>query len=43
MPVICDDPTTFADEAIEGFVAANSDGVVRVDGGVVREAEKPAG
>lgn len=43
MPVICDDPATFADEAIDGFVAANRDRVVRVDGGVVRAQESPPG
>lgn len=43
MPVICDDSATFADEAIDGFVAANRDRVVRVDGGVVRAQESPPG
>ncbi|TLM72727.1 dihydroxyacetone kinase family protein [Pseudarthrobacter sp. NamB4] len=43
MTKIFDDPGQFADEALDGFVAANSQYVARVDGGVVRATEFPAG
>ena len=43
MTQIFDDPTHFADEALDGFVAANRGYVARVDGGVVRSTEVPAG
>ena len=43
MAVICDDPAAFADDALDGFVAANGDHVLRVDGGVVRAAESRPG
>lgn len=36
-------PTAFADEMIDGFVAANSRCVRRVDGGVVRSTASPVG
>jgi dihydroxyacetone kinase len=36
---IYDDPATFADEALDGFVAANHRYVSRLDGGVVRSSE----
>ncbi len=43
MTKIFDDPAQFADEALDGFVAANRQYVARVDGGVVRSTESPAG
>ncbi|WP_454697748.1 dihydroxyacetone kinase subunit DhaL [Arthrobacter humicola] len=43
MTQIFDNPADFADEALEGFVAANRGYVARVDGGVVRSTEVPAG
>jgi dihydroxyacetone kinase len=43
MTQIFDDPANFADEALDGFVAANRNYVARVDGGVVRCTETPAG
>ncbi|MBT1004137.1 dihydroxyacetone kinase family protein [Paenarthrobacter sp. DKR-5] len=43
MTKIFDDPAAFADEALDGFVAANRQYVARVDGGVVRSTETPAG
>jgi dihydroxyacetone kinase len=38
MTVIFDNPATFADEALAGFIAANRQYVLPVDGGVVRAA-----
>lgn len=43
MTQIFDNPADFADEALDGFVAANRGYVTRVDGGVVRSTEIPAG
>ncbi|ADX73161.1 dihydroxyacetone kinase subunit L [Pseudarthrobacter phenanthrenivorans] len=43
MTQIFDNPADFADEALDGFVAANRGFVTRVDGGVVRSTEVPAG
>ena len=43
MTKIFDNPADFADEALDGFVAANRGYVTRIDGGVVRAAEVPAG
>jgi D-erythrulose 4-kinase len=43
MTQIFDNPADFADEALDGFVAANRGYVARVDGGVVRSTEIPAG
>ncbi|MFI2563769.1 dihydroxyacetone kinase subunit DhaL [Paenarthrobacter sp. NPDC018779] len=43
MTQIFDNPADFADEALDGFVAANRNSVARVDGGVVRSTEVPAG
>lgn len=43
MTQIFDNPANFADEALDGFVAANRGYVARVDGGVVRSTEVPAG
>lgn len=43
MTTVFDDPAAFADEALDGFVAANRKYVARVDGGVVRSTESPAG
>jgi dihydroxyacetone kinase phosphoprotein-dependent L subunit len=43
MTLIFDNPADFADEALDGFVAANRGYVARVDGGVVRSTEVPAG
>ncbi|MEW1807390.1 dihydroxyacetone kinase family protein [Pseudarthrobacter sp. NPDC080039] len=43
MTKIFDDPAQFADDALDGFVAANRQYVARVDGGVVRSTESPAG
>ncbi|MEZ2389340.1 dihydroxyacetone kinase subunit DhaL [bacterium RCC_150] len=43
MTRIFDNPAYFADDALDGFVAANRGYVARVDGGVVRSTEVPAG
>ncbi|CAH0283279.1 L-erythrulose kinase [Arthrobacter sp. Bi83] len=43
MTQIFDNPADFADEALDGFVAANRGYVARVDGGVVRSTEVPTG
>jgi len=43
MTQIFDNPADFADEALDGFVAANRGYVARVNGGVVRSTEVPAG
>ncbi|MBT2521040.1 dihydroxyacetone kinase subunit DhaL [Arthrobacter sp. ISL-28] len=43
MTQIFDNPADFADEALDGFVAANRGYVARVDGGVVRSTEMTAG
>ncbi|PYI69053.1 dihydroxyacetone kinase subunit L [Arthrobacter livingstonensis] len=43
MTQIFDDPANFADEALDGFVAANRQYVSRVDGGVVRSTASPDG
>ncbi|TFB65749.1 dihydroxyacetone kinase family protein [Cryobacterium sp. Hz9] len=43
MTRIFDDPAKFADEALNGFVAANRRYVARVDGGVVRATEMNPG
>ena len=43
MTRIFDDPAEFADEALNGFVAANRRYVARVDGGVVRATEMNPG
>ncbi|MGR0158649.1 dihydroxyacetone kinase subunit DhaL [Paenarthrobacter nitroguajacolicus] len=43
MTQIFDNPADFADEALDGFVAANRGYVARVDGGVVRSTEVPNG
>ncbi|MDQ0674049.1 dihydroxyacetone kinase phosphoprotein-dependent L subunit [Pseudarthrobacter siccitolerans] len=43
MTQIFDNPAEFADEALDGFVAAYPGHVARVDGGVVRATEVPAG
>lgn len=43
MTKIFDDAAQFADDALDGFVAANRQYVARVDGGVVRSTEMPAG
>ncbi|GGH96694.1 dihydroxyacetone kinase subunit DhaL [Arthrobacter liuii] len=43
MTKIFDDPAQFADDALDGFVAANRQYVARVDGGVVRSTETPQG
>ncbi|QNE14778.1 dihydroxyacetone kinase family protein [Pseudarthrobacter sp. NBSH8] len=43
MTRIFDNPANFADEALDGFVAANRGYVARVNGGVVRSTEVPAG
>lgn len=43
MTRIFDDPSDFADEALDGFVAANRRYVARVDGGVVRSTEMADG
>ncbi|HET7139299.1 MAG TPA: dihydroxyacetone kinase family protein [Arthrobacter sp.] len=43
MTRIFDNPADFADEALDGFVAANRGYVARVNGGVVRSTEVPAG
>ena len=43
MTKIFDDPASFADDALDGFAAAHRRYVARVDGGVVRSTETPAG
>ena len=43
MTYLCNNPADFADELIEGFVAANSAWVRRVPGGVVRSAKSQPG
>ncbi len=43
MPYVINDPEDFVDEATEGFVAAHSHLVRRVQGGVVRNQEKTTG
>jgi D-erythrulose 4-kinase len=43
MTRLYNDPSHFADEAIDGFVAANRESVGRVVGGVVREVGSAAG
>ncbi|MCU1598166.1 MAG: D-erythrulose 4-kinase [Actinomycetota bacterium] len=43
MTKIFDDPTEFADDLLDGFVAANRQYVARVDGGVVRSTVTPRG
>lgn len=43
MSYIINDPRTFTDDMIDGFVAANAEFVRRVDGGVVRTTPTPAG
>ncbi len=43
MTQIFDNPADFADQALDGFVAANRGYVARVNGGVVRSTEVPAG
>ncbi|MEO3939889.1 dihydroxyacetone kinase subunit DhaL [Paenarthrobacter nicotinovorans] len=43
MTRIFDNPADFADDALDGFVAANRGYVARVDGGVVRSTEVPGG
>jgi dihydroxyacetone kinase len=40
---LLNDPARFADEMIDGFVAANGSLVRRVDGGVARRSRTPAG
>ena len=41
MTRLFDDPASFAEDALEGFVLAHSDLVARVPGGVVRSTEAP--
>ena len=43
MTRLYNDPSQFADEAIDGFVAAHREWVGRVAGGVVRAVGSPAG
>ncbi|POH73055.1 dihydroxyacetone kinase subunit DhaL [Arthrobacter glacialis] len=43
MTSIFDNPAEFADDALDGFVAANRNYVARVDGGVVRSTEMNPG
>ena len=43
MTQIFDNPAEFADDALDGFVAANPQYVARVDGGVVRSTEMNQG
>ncbi len=43
MTSIYDDPAAFADESLDGFVAANRNYVDRVDGGVIRSTEMSSG
>lgn len=43
MTYLCNDPTAFADELVEGFVAAYPDRVAAVPGGVIRATRVPEG
>lgn len=43
MSYLLNDPSSFTDDMIEGFVAANADLVRRVEGGVVRVSATPPG
>ncbi len=43
MTHLFNDPTTFMEDALEGFLDANSSYVAGVPGGVVRATETPAG
>lgn len=43
MTRILDDPASFADDALDGFAAANRRYVTRIDGGVVRSTEMDEG
>ena len=43
MTRLWNDPAAFADEMIDGFVAANARSVRRVPGGVVRSTVVPEG
>jgi dihydroxyacetone kinase len=43
MTRLFNDPDAFADEVLEGFVAAHGDLVTRVPGGLVRSSPSPAG
>ncbi|GAA3641058.1 dihydroxyacetone kinase family protein [Microlunatus ginsengisoli] len=43
MTRLFDDPATFSDDLLEGFLDVHADRVVGVPGGVVRAAETPAG
>lgn len=43
MTRIFDDPTNFAEEALDGFTSAFRGRVARVDGGVVRATDSPGG
>ena len=43
MTKIFDDPARFADDALDGFATVHRQYVTRVDGGVVRSTETPAG
>jgi dihydroxyacetone kinase len=43
MTYLYNDPTRFADELVEGFVAANAEWVTAVPGGVIRSTETPHG
>jgi dihydroxyacetone kinase phosphoprotein-dependent L subunit len=43
MTTLYDDPAAFADEALEGFAAANRQYVALVDGGVIRSTEMAEG
>ena len=43
MTRLFDNPADFAEEALDGFVAAHRNYVARVDGGVVRATEVPDG
>jgi dihydroxyacetone kinase len=43
MTYLYNDPTRFADELVEGFVAANATWVTAVPGGVIRSTETPQG
>ncbi len=43
MTYLCNDPTQFAEELIDGYVAAYRDTIVRVDGGVIRRQKTRSG
>ncbi len=43
MTYLCNDPTQFADELLDGYVAAYRDTILRIDGGVIRRQKTRSG